>query len=246
MNIKNKIAFTMIEGAIVMVVMSLLISAIVGAASLLRHAKVLILIDEIRNYTQDVKRFKLDKRRWPGDINHTGKIGLNSGQIYNDGSFGEPYISTNAKYGLPTASVGPLVELFQTGYIDFEPRKYDSSLNNLDWDNGGAPSSRAFEQLKIFFDYQSKKEGEDIAEPIVGYIGPSLIFKYAGSDMGNYITLDIMRNIDKKLDDQFYNKGLIRAYCSSTLNNYTNYVGYEASDEYGCRTFIVHLEQNNL
>ena len=56
-----------------------------------------------------------------------------------------------------------------------------------------------------------------------------------------------MKNIDKKLDDGIFNKGIIRGYCNSK-NNLEEYVSYEQSNQkkYICTGLAVHLDNNNL
>lgn len=237
---QNKIysnsAFTMVELVISLVVIALLVSAITGGASLVQHARTLIFIDEIRTYVQATKNFRQNKKRWPGDLRRIGKIGYDSGQTYNNDSFGEPYISSNYNYGIPTDSVGPFVELFQTGYLDFEPRKNKPSNENLDWDNGGAPVSKVIEQFQCYYQYSI----------LIDYVGSLIVCHYKIPNSKYSISLDSMRSIDKKLDDGIFNKGIIRGYC--TKNGTIDDVGYNQTEakKYNCRGFEIYLEDNNL
>lgn len=245
--VKKDSAFTMVEAVIVLVVISLLVSVIVGGISMIKHGRMLVFIDELRTYTTATKNFKSNKKRWPGDKNRTGKIGLNSGQIYDNGSFGNPYTSSNTEYGVPTDRVGPFVELFQTGYLDFEPKKNKPSGEKLDWNNGGAPVSKAFEQFQCHYQYRSSAYGSGIPSPNIGYVGSVIACHYKGDKFKNYISLDIMKNIDKKLDDGIFNKGIIRGYCNSKDNS-VDYVSYEQNNpkKYICNGLAIHLDNNNL
>lgn len=246
--IYNNSAFTMVELVISIVVIALLVSAITGGASLVQHAKTLILIDEIRTYAQTTKTFKQNKKRWPGDLRRTGKIGLNSGQTYDNNSFGMPYISSDYNYGIPTDRVAPFVELFQTGYLDFEPRKLEPSNEDLDWNNGGAPISKAIEQFQCHYQYRTTATGDSVPLPNVGYVGSAIACHYRVSAPENYILLESMKSIDRKLDDGIFNKGIVRGYCHRTGTNSSNYVSYNQTEpkKYKCSGLAIHLENNNL
>ena len=238
----------MVELVISLVVIALLVSAITGGASLVQHARTLIFIDEIREYVQATKTFKQNKKRWPGDLRRIGKIGFNSGQNYDNNSFGMPYVSSDYNYGIPTDSVGPFVELFQTGYLDFEPRKNKPSNENLDWDNGGAPVSKAIEQFQCHYQYRTTATGSTVPLPNVGYIGSVIACHYKVSTPGNYILLESMKSIDKKLDDGIFNKGIVRGHCYKDGSSSDNYVGYNQTEakKYKCKGFEIYLEDNNL
>lgn len=238
----------MVELVISIVVIALLVSAITGGASLVQHAKTLILIDEIRTYAQTTKTFKQNKKRWPGDLRRIGKIGLNSGQTYDNNSFGMPYISSDYNYGIPTDRVAPFVELFQTGYLDFEPRKNEPSNEDLDWNNGGAPISKAIEQFQCHYQYRTTATGDGVPLPNIGYVGSAIACHYRVSAPENYILLESMKSIDKKLDDGIFNKGIVRGYCHKTGTDSGNYVGYNQTEskKYKCNGLAVHLDDNNL
>lgn len=246
--IHSNSAFTMVELVISIVVIALLVSAITGGASLVQHARTLIFIDEIREYVQATKTFKQNKKRWPGDLRRIGKIGFDSGQTYNNDSFGEPYISSNYNYGIPTDSVGPFIELFQTGYLDFEPRKNEPSNEDLDWDNGGAPVSKSIEQFQCHYQYKETATGDSVPLPDIGYIGSVIACNYKTSAPENYILLKSMESIDKKLDDGIFNKGIVRGYCHKTGTDSDNYVSYNQTEpkKYKCTGLAIHLENNNL
>ena len=246
--IHSNSAFTIVELVISLVVIALLVSAITGGAVLVQHARTLILIDEIRTYVQATKNFRQNKKRWPGDLRRMGKIGLNSGQTYNNDSFGEPYISSNYNYGIPTDSVGPFIELFQTGYLDFEPRKFTPSNENLDWNNGGAPTSKVIEHFQCYYQYNPTATGDGVSLPNIGYIGSAITCNYKTISPKNYIPLDSMRNVDKKLDDGIFNKGIVRGYCNKIGTSLEEYVGYNQNEakKYKCSGLTIHLENNNL
>ena len=237
----------MVEAVIVLVVISLLISVIVGGASMMKYGRMLVFIDELRNYTVATKNFKANKKRWPGDKSRIGRIGLSSGQVYDNGSFGSPYVSSNLDYGIPTDRIGPFVELFQTGYLDFEPKKTQPSPDKLDWDNGGAPVSKAFKQFQCHYQYRTSAYGSGVTLPNIGYVGSAIVCHYKNSQGKDYIPLEIMRNIDKKLDDGIFNKGIVRGYCFKN-NNFNDYVGYDQSDQrrYKCTGLSMNLDNNNL
>ncbi len=222
--IKKESAFTMVEAVIVLVVISLLVSVIVGGISMIKNGRMLVFIDELRTYTTATQNFKSNKKRWPGDKNRNGKIGLHSGQIYDNGSFGNPYTSSNTEYGVPTDRVGPFVELFQTGYLDFEPKKNKPSGEKLDWNNGGAPVSKAFEQFQCHYQYGGATALINQHNRITCHYKTE-----AGKRRSYTIPSEVMYNIDKKLDDGIYNKGKIIGGCSTTYSNNSDLVDYSTA-----------------
>ena len=222
----NKKAYTLIELAIVLAVISLLVSVIVAGTALKQHAKMIVLMDEIRTYSQAVKIFKDTTKKWPGDKNRSRKIGYSSGQTYIDNSFGAPYTSSNSNYGLPTDSIGPLVELFQKKYIDFEPKKYSNSSSRLDWNNGGSPISKAFPEFIIRFKYEAKDNNiTDTDSALYKTHGNYLTFNSKSYEEKNkyHVPAKVIKNIDKKLDDGIYNEGIFRGSCQKDDGTYSDY-----------------------
>lgn len=222
----NKKAYTLIELAIVLAVISLLVSVTVAVTALKQHAKMIVLMDEIRTYSQAVKIFKDTTKKWPGDKNRSRKIGYLSGQVYDNNSFGAPYTSSNSDYGLPTDSVGPIVELFQKKYIDFEPKKYNNKLNGgLDWNNGGSPISKAFSEFIIRFKYEAKNSITDTDSALYKTHGNYLTFNSKNYEEKNkyHIPSKVIKNIDKKLDDGIYNEGILRGSCQKDDGAYSDY-----------------------
>lgn len=218
---QNRSAYTLIETAIVLIVISFLASAIVAGASLMENAKMIIFLDEFRTYLQAVDIFKQNTKKWPGDKNKSRKIGFLSGQLYDNNSFGGNYISSNYDYGIPSDSIGPFIDLFQKKYIEFEPRKNKPSISKLDWNNGGAPISKVFHQFQFNFQYNQNDDD---------FVGNKLAASYLkAKDQANSIPAKVAYNIDRKLDDGIYNKGLFRASCINSTDYKTAIDG-----KYGC------------
>lgn len=247
----NKEAYTLIEVAIVLAVISLLVSVVVAGAILIQHAKMLVLIDEIRTYSQAVKIFKDTTKKWPGDKNKSRKIGDSSGQTYNNNSFDAPYTSSDKSnyYGVPTNSIGPLVDLFQKKYIDFEPKKYSnsSSTSDLDWNNGGSPISKAFPEFIIRFKYQAKNIITDTDSALYKTHGNYLTFNSKNEEEKNkyHIPAKVIKNIDKKLDDGIYNKGTLRGSCQKDDGTYSDYDIVQTND-YKCYEINYLLDYDYL
>lgn len=243
----NKEAYTLIEVAIVLAVISLLVSVVVAGEILIQHAKMIVLIDEIRTYSQAVKIFKDTTKKWPGDKRKIRKIGDSSEQDYNNNSFGAPYTSSNSNYGLPTDSTGPLVELFQQKYIDFEPRKYSNSSSRLDWNNGGSPISKAFSELIIRFKYKAKNSITDTDSALYKTHGNYLTFNSKNEEEKNKYSIPakVIKNIDKKLDDGIYNKGTFRGSCQKNDGSYSDYDTAQIND-YKCYEINYLLDYDYL
>ena len=245
----NKEAYTLIEVAIVLAVISLLVSSVVAGAILIQHAKMVVLMDEMRTYSQAVKIFKDTTKKWPGDKNKSRKIGYSSGQNYDNNSFGAPYTSSNSNYGVPTDSIGPLVDLFQKKYIDFEPKKYSnsSSTSDLDWNNGGSPISKAFPEFIIRFKYQAKNSITDTDSALYKTHGNYLTFNSKNEEEKNkyHIPAKVIKNIDKKLDDGIYNKGTLRGSCQKDDGTYSDYDIVQTND-YKCYEINYLLDYDYL
>lgn len=243
----NKEAYTLIEVAIVLAVISLLVSSVVAGTILIQHAKMVVLMDEIRTYSQAVKIFKDTTKKWPGDKNRSRKIGYSSGQTYDNNSFGEPYTSSKQNYGLPTDSIGPLVELFQKKYIDFEPKKYSNSSSRLDWNNGGSPISKAFPEFIIRFKYKAKNSITNADSALYKTHGNYLTFNSKNYEEKNkyHIPAKIIKNIDKKLDDGIYNKGALRGSCQEDSDSYSDYDIAQIND-YKCYEINYLLDYDYL
>ncbi len=206
---------------------------------MIESARIRGLINEFRNYKQAIYSFRLAKDRLPGDLNSSGKIGDRSGQIYNDTSFGDPYIESNTKYGVPDLWTAPFVDMYLEKIIDYEPKKISIKSGKLMWDNGGAPNSKVGIGCFVI-SYVKENETTDTKH-----------YKYQAKP-GNYLrwhsSYDQSTNqyhdikskyfkvLDQKLDDGVYNSGILRGQCLPT-DSTTSY-----DDAVNCRAAWYFLD----
>lgn len=205
---QKPLAFSLIELSIVLIIIGLLVAGITGGKSLIDSAKTKAFINELNEYKQAVYSFYLVKGRYPGDLNNDGYIGrCDSGtgcvkDTYNASSFPAPYNVSVA--GDSYGAFAPFVELYLEKIIDFEPTpgKYGPGY--------GTPYSKVFPSgYYSFYSYGvTSKTGSEFYTDIKN-ASPYLNF-YNTAD--NYKQTQRFKDIDTKLDDGLYNRGIIRAY----------------------------------
>lgn len=215
----NNKAFSLIELSIVLIIIGLLVAGITGGASLIENAKIKGVIDEFNNYNTSINTFYSLKGRLPGDLNNSGKIGLNSGQSYNNNNFGPNYESNNNQdYGIPDPRIAPFIELYLEKLIDFEPKKTVPASGGLGWANGGSPKSKALDYAGYQFLFVGSPNYNDPSDNLyMEKIGNKFrLHRTGSSNHGQYLKGDMIEKIDLKLDDGKYNSGDIRGECNNT------------------------------
>ena len=210
----------------------MLVAGVTGGASLIESAKRRALINEINNYKQAFLSFYAKNGRYPGDLNNTGRAGLGSSQVYNSNSFPFPYDGTDTanNHYIPTTVSAPFVDMYFEGTMDFEP-KGNKGTNPAIFpaDVEEIPFSNVIKDMFIYYELTSdenikvqkysKYNFNDIQAVVLRY--PN-IDKTKKSTNIPYI----MKDIDKKLDDEQHNSGSIRSTCSGP-----NTEAYNSYDE---------------
>ena len=250
-NNNNNKAFSLIELSIVLIIIGLLIAGITGGQSLIGSAKIQSLIKEITEYKQVSYLFQIQKGRLPGDLNNDGKIGYNSGEAYDDNSFGGNYVSSNINYGLPSDRVGFFVELYINKMISFEPKKHTPSTARLEWDNGGSPKSKISEDSSYQFQW-AQSCGYDktfFKNDFCCNGGCNDFIVHNKTDSAKHlISPDLAGKLDKKLDDGIYNQGKIRGSCYERNKNKgeRGYSSYENSKLNGGRCYSLDINFDKI
>ena len=214
---KNILAFSLIELSIVLIIIGLLVSGIVGGASLIESAKISSLITDIRKYDQALTTFYSLKGYLPGDIDRDGAIGYYSNDKYNSNSFPTPYNQNGNGYGIPNIYSAPFVDLYLNKIIDFEPK--NTNLVNITENGnkgvGALPNSNAYKN--ILYTWRYIKPGQ-----IVSYEDQKhyWIHKYKTGNKffllpntKDKTTNKIFQRLDIKIDDGIYCKGSFRGFC---------------------------------
>ena len=246
MKMNNNKAFSLIELSIVLIIIGLLVAGITGGQSLIESAKIQSLIKEITEYKQVSYLFQMQKGRLPGDLNNDGKIGFQSGEVYNNNSFGGNYVSSNRNYGLPSDRVGFFIELYINKMISFEPKKYTPSTAKLDWNNGGSPKSKISEDSSYQFQWM-KTCGNNktfFKNDFCCDSGCNDFIIHNKTDSAKHlITPDLARKLDEKLDDGLYNQGIVRGNCYKRNKNQggSGYSSYENSKLNGGRCYSLDI-----
>ncbi len=216
-----------------------------GGASLIKSAKIRAFINEAREYNQAVYTFRAAKDKLPGDLTNTDKIGLHAGYTYAKGDFKAPYDGSNTVYGTPTlSSVGPFVELYLEGILDFEPKNTNNTSGHKYAhialaNNGAIPKSKYEKYIMIYYQYQNNTNTTS-GSYNQGLVGNALTF-----NPGDKFIIDpkLLKNLDQKLDDGIFNSGKVRGYCEGSnknkgLNSYDNAI----QNNKNCAWFFIKLD----
>ena len=226
----NNKAFSLIELSIVLIIIGLLVAGITGGQSLIKSAKMRTIVTEIRNYEQALNSFHLLKGYLPGDIKRTGKIGYQSGQIYNSNSFSTPYNSNGNGYGIPNEFSAPFVDLYLAKIIDFEPKNTNLSYteNKFYINNGSNPISKAYKNIIYSYRYTDDRD-DGPSYWRYGLVNKNNIF-LAIAKGSDFLTFPkIILDLDKKIDDGIYNTGKFRGYCWKSDNKDSGRISYESA-----------------
>ncbi len=193
----------------------MLVAGVTGGASLIESAKIRGFMNEFDGYKRIIYIFVSNKGKLPGDLNNSGFIGHNSGQNYDDNSFGVPYVSTNNEYGLPDDYVAPWIDVYRAGIIDYEPKKYIAKSGKLTWNGGGSVPTIIEKNIVYLFD-TFKNNDFNFKCTLNANIGNYL---RSHSINNNIIKVEFAEKFDRKFDDGIYNSGIIRGQCNPGNGN---------------------------
>ncbi len=239
----NSNAFSLIELSIVLIIIGLLVVGIMGAANLIKTAKIRGFINEIREYRQAVYTFKAIKDRYPGDIYNTGVIGFRAGYTYQPGAFAAPYDGSKPEYGTPREpTVGPFVELYLEKILGFEPK--DTGNTSGHWlshialaNNGALPRSNHQNETIIYYQYSNYPTQNGIYAQ--GMVGNLIVFNPEDKYV---IDPTIIKNIDQKLDNGIFNSGILRGMCQGPRSYGYNTYDDAINSNKKCAWFFLYLE----
>ncbi len=224
----NKNGFSLIELSIVLIIIGLLVAGITGGQSLVNSARSRAVMNELESVKRMLFTFQASNGRFPGDLNNDGYFGYCRGSgcpsISGVSEGVEPKHTTfGGDYSGKTVGVqaGPWVDLYVAGISDFKPTVGDNLANslwrvgeNMDNDEGiqkNTPkvkglNSTFFNMFERFSNYTTTGYQQNMKNGL--YID---VFSYDSE-----IDPKLMVNIDSKLDDGTWNKGIIRACCGSS------------------------------
>lgn len=230
--LKNKklkvLGFSLIELAIVLIIISLITTGIIGSSSIIENARIRGLANEFVNYRQALNTFYIMKGRLPGDLTGTWRIGYKSGQTYTASSFPAPYNDNSNGYGIPNIFSAPFVDLYLAKVINFEPKSTNinaagnfASLKPLA-DAGGIPKSNAIKD----FIFSYRFDLPDVSTTYFRYNNKETISIQIFIDGENKIAVRVIKKLDLKIDDGIWNTGNLRSYCADATSGY-GYTSYE-------------------
>ena len=209
---KENFGFSLIELSIVLIIIGLLVAGVTGGASLIQSAKTRAFINEINNYRQAVNTFYAANGRFPGDINNTGKFGLNSGYTYSKTDFKPPYDTGDF---VPNVRSAPWIELYTDGITDFKPLGNGTPAGLKYKEDMGQPPSNVFQKLFYGFSYDANLNDSNSFK----YRNSPVTVLYYNTHLSREtdgIAAKTAKDIDKKMDDGVYNTGIMRSECYGT------------------------------
>ncbi len=177
------------------------------------------ILKEINNYRQAVNTFYAANGRFPGDINNTGKFGLDSGYTYSKTDFKPPYDTGDF---VPNVRSAPWIELYTEEITDFKPSGNKSPGESSTQKDIAQPASKIFKG--VFYGFAIYQPSADVNN-FLYEISPNSKLYYNSHNYNEKDAIDskITKTIDDKLDDGEHNSGTVRAGCygSSSLGNNT-------------------------
>lgn len=208
----NSLGFSLIELSIVLIIIGLLISGIVGGASLIESAKMRSFISEIKNWKQAVNSFYASKGRLPSDANDDGKIGAGANEGQLDHYFPAPY--NGSEYWVWNSFSGPFVDLYINKITDFKPTMSRGSRNIYNiYAEKGLPESTALKNDNFwYFGYAPKIKNETslISGTNISDITSNILVLNAHKKS---IKCSFVKKLETKIDDNIIDTGSMRASC---------------------------------
>ncbi len=234
---KRKLAFSLIELSIVLIIIGLLVAGVTGGASLIQSARVRSAINDMNEWSRNFHTFYAAKERLPGDINNDGCVGRGYGSGCGGGSTGlkEEPNSTDFpgeyKGTVVTSLTGPYVDLYLEGISTFKPEKANSSngiTNDLKSLGRFYPQIKSFGKvgpLVITINNLTDNSTNSIRYKIKNgyYMG---VWSYSSYLMDK----KLMDTLDKKIDDSLNYEGNFRYAIQSGNNKTVDHVYFRIMD----------------
>lgn len=246
-NIFKSNGFSLIELSIVLIIIGLIIVGIVGGASLIRSAKTVALINELRGYDTAVNAFYVAKGRLPGDVNEKGTF---TGQTFTTSSFPSPYNVNVTSASLAIAA--PFIDLYLEKILDFKP----AAPTTAGITNTYVFAVRGFipfsAQSESYFYTMTTQTTAISAGSLQNIALPSnqIAMKYKDTyvpsatpeDKSGFIKAKIIKQVDMKIDDGLYNAGRIRSTCVGSGTEGNNSYDNSIDNNAGCRNVYFLLD----
>lgn len=247
-----KKGFTLIELAIVLVIISIVIGAIIGSRDLIESAKLNGIISDFKKYESAFNAFKEKYGALPGDMPDASEVFTppdSSCNVYNgDGSGTIDRASAMASQNAGSYETQMAMDMLsKAGFIDFKADQSSLSCQNI---------SNFLPQIGIRYPESSiKKAGYYFYYSKVGFNPPIIqgnhLYLGASSELHNYpldgvLTPNEALSLDKRMDDGQPGTGKFSGYYSLTEpRNCVVNEGYNIEEKKKVCTLVYFVEQQN-
>ena len=197
-------AFTLIELSIVLIIIGLLVAGITGGASLIKAAELRAVMAEARDYKTAASAFLVKYDNLPGDHDAAlgGAAGNNNGTIDQFATIAE---GSNALTQLDNAEMGGIA----SGAYNNIP---EAAIDTAGWTFGSRAEAKNVVALI---------SADGLGQEFTGET--SILTEATGTIPA--VTGNQAKSIDRKMDDDSYNTGSVRATLESALDSGTYTAG---------------------
>ena len=248
----KKNAFSLLELAVVLTIMSLFLAMVVGGKALLENAKVKKFIDELYSFQDSFSTFYSIENRFPGDKNGDGFVGIAFTNLdYEDKEGDADAKQQKLIYEPKTSSFGGIysgktvdfqsgswVDMYLAGTSKFKPVA-GSNLASACWSydciKKNVPKVKSLEDtfVNTFMTVYNFYMGDSTDNFYNIQNGVYIDFIFIANPSSSSTGIDplILENIDLKIDDGKYNGGKMRSVCNGATSG--SIATYEKSHDLG-------------
>lgn len=130
--------FTLIELAIVLIIIGLIVTSILTAQTLIQNSKLLSVYDDINRFTEAYSSFRDSYKALPGDLGNIPGASFNT----NGASRNNGIIEWDSAVSTSTESILAWHHLFIAGLIDFNPILTSANISVIDETTRNVPASK--------------------------------------------------------------------------------------------------------
>lgn len=198
--------FTLVELAIVLIIIGLIITGILSAQTLIQNSKLLSVYDDVTRFTEAYSSFRDSYKALPGDLgNIPGASFNNTGASRNNG-----IIEWNSAVSTSTESILAWHHLFIAGLIDFNPNLASANIIVIDEATRNIPASKIHSTGYLIVN--DAANGTSTALKIHAIqLGTA-----NGADQAAALSGEDALFLDNKYDDGLPNSGSIRGFGTGT------------------------------
>ena len=245
--LNNKVAFSLIEMSMVLLIMSLLVVSVTSVASLIETAKVRSFINIVNDWKTNIGTFYSLKNRLPSNLNNSYYIGelyyrnwvVYARKVYTLSNFG---LSTYEGLGGNTtiSTCGAFwLDMYLAKTSDFKPTA--SGIKTCGT-SGSAPEIFGGD-LRVLGPKTVSFRDNNGTWPQFRNAMNGVYFQFV--DTNTHIKPRIFYKIDQKIDDGIYDNGKMRSFCYSnrSVHNASTSIDYKTAinENHLCHDFYYEL-----